>query len=376
MRPAQRPTQRPAAPPPVPSASVRLARAWAHHPVIALARHKKRIVFYRQFHSLLRAGVALPVAFAELSKYAPDDAFAVALRTVSHEVQAGATLAEAMRGHTGLFDDVNVELIAFAEEAGKLDPVLTALIAHLEEVQQLRWRVVMMSLWPLYLAGAFVFVGPLLTVAQSVKSAGDVGSSYLGGLVGNLAVVGSIVGLVFFAPLLLAAFALELPWDRFKRRAPLVAGVVRNLYASRLVMTLGLGLDAGLEVMRVLEVAVRATGSPSLLAALPGVTAHLRGGGTLTDALGTLGLLDRSALGALAVAERTGDYSTTLDRLAKELQASSVRAMVVLVVALVVLVAGTLLVKIVVAMLGTLFGPVKSYYDAVGSGDVDKLGGP
>lgn len=359
-----------------PTPTERLTRAWTRHPVVAFARHKKQLAFYRQFHALLRAGVALPVAFAELSKYAPDDALARGLRVVSSDVQAGTTLAQAMSKHSALFDDANVELIAFAEEAGKLEPVLTALIAHLEEVQRLRWRAVIMSLWPMYLAVAFVFVGPLLTAAQTVKIADDVGRVYLSGLISNLTMAVLSLGGLFGAPLLLALFDLALPWDRFKRRVPLVSGAVRDLYASRLVMGLGLGIDAGLEVMRALKVAVKSTGSPSLEAALPAAEAHIRGGGTLTDAIDALGLLDRASLGTLAVAERTGTIAETLERLAKDLQESALRATKLLIVVMLGLVAGVLLIKIVGSLVGTLFGPVKKLYDAAGTGNLDSLGGP
>lgn len=357
-------------------AAERLARAWTRHPVVSFLRHKKQLAFYRQFHSLLRAGVGLPVAFAELSKYAPSDALAKGLRTVSRDVQQGATLGEAFARHAALLEDANVELITFAEEAGKLDQVLATLIHHLEQVHQLRWRAVIMSIWPAYLAAAFIFVGPLLGAAQSVKSADDVGRVYFAGLAGNLSWAALLLGLVFGGPLVLAVLDLALPWDRLKRRAPLVSLPTRDLYASRMVLGLGLGIDAGLEVVRAVRVAVRATGSPSLEASLPDAEALIRRGGTLTEAIESLGLLDRSALGTLAVAERTGTIDETLARLAKELQESSLRAMKLLVFAVIAGVAGVLLLKMAGSLLGALFGPVKTMYDAAGSGNLDALGGP
>ena len=45
-------------------ASERVARAWARHPLVAMARHRKRLTFYVGFHSMLKAGVPLSIAFA------------------------------------------------------------------------------------------------------------------------------------------------------------------------------------------------------------------------------------------------------------------------------------------------------------------------
>jgi hypothetical protein len=57
--------------------------------------------------------------------------------------------------------------------------------------------------------------------------------------------------------------------------------------------------------------------------------------------------------------------------MSRELQESAMRATRLLMVLLIAAVAGVVLVKIVVAMLGVLLGPVKTLYDAAGSGKLD-----
>ncbi len=353
--------------------SGRFAKTWGRHPLVSFSKHRRQITFYRQFHALLRAGVPLPTAFAELSKYAPDPALERALQVVAKDIREGSTFAGALGRHSALFDDANVELIAFAEEAGTLDTVMRSMIEHLEQVNRMRWRAVMMSIWPMYLAGAFIFVGPLLGVAQRMTSTSSVGAIYLSGLVRNLLLAGSVVGALFAFPFVVTLLNAELPWDRLKRAAPIVSKATRELYASRLLLGLGLGLGAGLEVVKTLRVAVMATSSPSLIDQLPRAEAKLRGGGTLTEAIESLGLLDRSTLGTLAVAERTGTISESLAKQSQELQESSLRAVKVLIIVALAIVAGVLLVAIVSSMVGTLFGPVKTLYDAAGSGNLDNL---
>ena len=183
-----------------------------------------------------------------------------------------------------------------------------------------------------------------------------------------------MLGLVLGTPFLVAALDLEAAWDRLRRKLPLIGAPMRQLAASRLVLGLSLATASGMEAMRSLRLAVKATSSPSLIAELPAVEAKLRGGSTLTEALGVLNLFDRSSLGALSVAETTGTLDETLERMSRELQASSLRATRALILIVTVLVAGALLVKLVGGILGTLLGPVKAYYDAAGSGDLG--GGP
>lgn len=349
----------------------RLRRAWLRHPLVAFLRHRKVITFYRQLHDLVRAGIAMPTAFAQLQQFAPDAAMARGLAAVARDVRGGQTLGDALRQHGALFDDANVELLAFAEEAGRLEPVAATIIGHLEQVQRQRWEALFGALWPLYLAAGLVFVGPLLGAAQSVSSAGGLGGAYLAGLASSLGTAAAVVAFVLGAPLLLAAFGLEVSCDRLLRRLPVVSAPMRRLAASRLVLGLGLATASGMEAMRALRLAAKATARPSVLEDLPRAEAKVRAGGTLTEAVAEFRLLDQPTLGRLAIAETTGTLDSTLEALGRELQVSSVRALRLLILLAAATVALALLVKIVLGLLAVIFGPIKTLYDAAGSGKLD-----
>lgn len=339
----------------------RLSRAWLTHPLVQFVHQRRLIIFYQQLHTLVRAGIALPTAFSQLTEYAPDATMAKGLAAVARDVRGGQTLGEALQRHGALFDDANVELLAFAEEAGKLDPVLASIVGHLEQVQKQRWQAALGAIYPLYLLAGFIFVGPLLGVGAGMAAGGSIGSLYLSGLASNLVGAGLIAAAVLGFPLLIGALDLGTPWDRFKRSLPLVSAPLRSLSASRFVMALGLANGSGLEVVKGLRLAARATASPSILAALPAAEARLRGGSHLTEAVAVLGLLDKAELGMLSVAETTGTIDEALERLGRDLQARSLRATRVLVVVVTALVTALLLAKMVMGMLGALMG-VKSYY--------------
>lgn len=351
----------------------RLGRAWYRHPVVSFFRHRRIFTFYQQLHALIRAGVPLPTGFAQLKQYAPDDAMATGLGRVAAAVQSGSTLGDAMRSNSALFDDANVELLAFAEEAGRLEPVAAALLVHLERVQAQRWKAIMGALWPLYLVGAAVFVGPLLEASQQMTSAtSSIGGLYMSNLGRSLGTAALVLGSVLGGPFLIAALDVEVQWDRFKRKLPLLGAPMRQLAASRFVLGLGLSMSSGVEVMRALRISAKATVSPSIVADLPLAEARVRAGGTLVEAVGVLDVIDRTSLGTLAVAETTGTLDTTLERMSKELEEASLRAMRFLAIAVTVVIAALMLIKIVAGMLGTLFGPVKKFYDAAGSGSIER----
>ncbi len=329
-------------------------------------RLRKQEVFYRQFHSMVKAGIALPTAFVQLRAFAPDDAFAEGLKQVARLVASGKTLAQALESQPTLFDLDQTLLLGTAEQTGSLERVLAALAHHLEELRRLRWKAFISSIWPAYLLGLAVFLAPLLRVTSAVNTQSDVVSAYLGGLLPGLTMLFTALVVIVFFPVAVALFRAELPWDRFVLRLPGVGGALRSLAASRALLTLGLSLSAGLEVATALRVAVVSTGRPSLQQRAEEAVQRVRSGSSLFEALSSLGFLDRFTLGQLGVAEQTGTLDATLTRLAPEVHEQTIRAIRVLTLVVVGVIAFVALLNIVGSLLGTIFGPIKAYYDLAG----------
>jgi type II secretory pathway component PulF len=326
-------------------------------------------VFFRQFHSLVRAGIALPTAFVQLRSFAPDKAFAVGLSKVAKLVASGQSFGDALKSQPTLFEADQLELLAAAESSGSLEAVLSALANHLEEIRRLRWKAFVSSIWPAYLLAMVIFLGPLVRVGGSgVKSVSDIGAAYVKGLIpGLMTVVGVVAGIVVF-PVLVAALKAETAWDGFVLRVPGIGSALRSLAASRALLTLGLSLSAGLEVALAVRVAIVSTSRPSLVSQAEKTVAVIRGGGTLFEALAGLDLFDRQTLGQLGIAEQTGTLEKTLKRLAPEVHESTIRAVRFLVMMVVGIVAAAALFVLVSTLLGALLGPIKSYYDLAGNG--------
>lgn len=299
----------------------RVARAWARHPFVALARHRKRLTFYQGLHSLLRAGVPLNVAFTDLSRGAAQDAFRRAIAEVRVSVERGSGLAEAMRRHPKWFEPQAVELLAVSEASGTLEKALESIIAWMEESQRLRWRTLSLCLYPAYLVGAFLIGGAFLEGAGSALAAGSadgvgaaIGQSFLGKLL-NLALLGLSA---FAAPLVLAALSLEGAWERVRMHIPLLGRFHREVRAGRFCQVLGWSLGAGLDAGRGLQMALEAAGSQTLRGRSGQCLQRLQQGASLTDVVEELGVVEGESLRRIATGERTGHLEPTLRQLAGE----------------------------------------------------------
>ena len=341
----------------------RVARAWASHPLVAFRRHRERIVFWRQLESVIRSGLPLPAALREMARLAPPRV-ARSLTRVAGDIERGKGLAEALTRHPEVFDETMVALLAAGEQAGTLQSIVGRIANGLEADQKRRWRTVLASLWPAYLAGTLVFVGPLLGLAGAIRDGAHLVALpgiYLYGLFLNLAFLLGTAALFLGFPLVVAALDQEAAWERVKLRLPGFGPLARDRYAARLLLALGAAVSAGLPVARALRLAARASGSAVVGGQVEEAVRSIEAGGTLADAVAVLGVLDRGALGALTIAERTGELDATLQRLADECDESATRRARLVMIAVLVIVVVVLLGLMLRSVLGVVFGPIWEY---------------
>lgn len=342
--------------------------AWRRNRLSVWFRAGRLEVVFRQLEALVRSGAALPTAFVQLRQYAPDDAFSEAASRVAKRIAAGGTLGEALRDEPDLFEPAHVELISAGESSGTLDVILKALAEHLATTRKLRFRALLQGLWPAYLLSIALVLGPFVGLASGAAGSNTLVGAYFSSAVPGFVLAGLAVAAIIFGPVAVHVLRVESQWDRFVLQLPGIGGALKSLAASRALLTLGLAQGAGLDVARSLRASLAATGHVTYASRAEQAVQLVRSGGTLAAALQSVALFDRSVLGQLAIAEQTGTIDTTLKRLAPELMESTVRAVRVLIIVVVGLVAAFALLTIVRSLMGAIFGPIKAYYDLAGTG--------
>ncbi len=335
------------------TASARVRRAWALHPLVGMVRHKRRLTFYQGLHTMLRAGIPLNIAFSDLSRGAATDPFQRAVAEVAKEVAAGAGLAQAMRRHPVWFEPWIVEAMEAAEVSGTLDQALARIIQGLEDTQRLRRRTLSLCIYPAYLLVAFIVGGSALDGARGVMSAGS--QSVLGGELAHaffirILQVTSIGLAIAGAPLAIAALGFEERWAQLRLKLPLLGGFHRQLQASRFCQVLGSSMGAGLEVARSLRMALTSTQNPALQARTEQAVQQIQGGATLTDTVEALGVLEGESLRRIAIGERTGNLEPMLHQLSREHSEAGMRKLQTLVFALIAVMAVILFVSSVASI--------------------------
>src|SRR5437868_11911757 len=109
---------------------------------------KEIAIFFRQFSVMIDAGLPLVQCLEILAANQENVTFQKCLTTVRTTVEGGATLANAMRQHTKIFDDLTTNMIEAGETGGILDVILQRLATYVGKAVKLKAAVRSAMVYP------------------------------------------------------------------------------------------------------------------------------------------------------------------------------------------------------------------------------------
>src|SRR5690242_9164649 len=109
---------------------------------------KELAVFTRQFSVMIDAGLPLVQCLEILSSQQENKAFARMLAGVRGSVEAGSSLANALRQHPKGFDDLYTNMVEAGESGGILDTILQRLSTYIEKAVKLKRSVQSAMIYP------------------------------------------------------------------------------------------------------------------------------------------------------------------------------------------------------------------------------------
>ncbi len=279
-------------------------------------------VFFRQLHSLTKAGFPIGQACRQLERTAPRGLRGVT-REMAAAAEAGRPVSSVMEKHRALFYPWHIGLISAAEAGGFLPEALDQIASGYEA----EWETRSATLWPLVLYTCLAVPGIIITIpaikllSAPIPEQGWTPQSEVQMLLYYFRTI-SLPILLGLAAAAIVWFILGgAPWfqawqQRMVVRLPLVGRVARGAALERYLSSLALLLRAGVSVGEAAEHAAMAAGNAALTPRLLAVVPSLRAGVTLTSALTGARLLDEDTLSMLATGETAGELPEMLSRAA------------------------------------------------------------
>ncbi|MFQ5582935.1 MAG: type II secretion system F family protein, partial [Calditrichia bacterium] len=117
---------------------------------------KHVLLFTMQLHTLLKAGISIVHSLNVIKEQNADPLFNYVLEDISHKVQQGNSLSEALGYYPKIFPSIFVNSIKVGELSGTLEEALVNLYQYIEEDDRMRKEVKKALRYPLIVLLAMI----------------------------------------------------------------------------------------------------------------------------------------------------------------------------------------------------------------------------
>jgi MSHA biogenesis protein MshG len=285
------------------------------------------LMFSRQMHTLMKAGVPILRALQGLEESSTHDSMRRLLAELRSALDSGVELSQAMARHPQVFDRFYVSMVRVGEGTGQLTETFDALHEHLdfqrfmsEQVRSaLRYpkfvlmaMVVALAIINLYVIPAFAKVFASVKAELPLATKLLLGSSRFA-----LAAWPALLGGGFVAWLAtraaLARPAGRLAWDRWKLHLPVAGKVLRKSALARSCRSLAMVLRSGVPVLEGLALAAAVSENAHIERAVLGMRQSVERGDTVLAAARKAGIFTPIVLQMVMVGEESGTLDAMLE---------------------------------------------------------------
>ena len=326
----------------------------------------------RQMATLLGAGLALDDALNTVNEQADQPLLASTFAKIREQVVQGGTLHQALAAHRHIFPDLFINMIQVGEDSGTLDQTLHRLADFLENQARMRSRIQAALAYPLLmtLVGSgvlvflFAFVIPkITTMLIELEQALPWPTLVLITLTDFLASWWWLLGLL----LIVSLVALKryrgtekgrLRIDALSLKAPLAGRLLLLIATARFARTLGTLLESGVPLLRALDISRNLLTNRVLNEAVEVSTRQVQEGGSLAASLKQTAVFPPMLAQVTAAGEKSGQLEAMLFRVADTYEHQTdlaITSMLALLEPLMILVMGTLVGFVVLAILLPIF---------------------
>ena len=341
--------------------------------------NKDIVIFTRQFSTMIDAGLPLVQGLNILADQAENPTFRGILKQLTRDVEGGSTLAEAMKKHPKVFDDLFVNLIAAGEVGGILDTILQRLAIFIEKAEDLKskikgaltYPIVVIAIAIIVIAVILIFVIPVFQdMFASFGQALPVPTQVVVKLSEILKskahiILGVIIALVIIYKQYSKSKSGRRSIDSLSLKLPIFGNLLKKTAVARFTRTLGTMMSSGVPILDSLEIVAKTAGNVIIEEIILEVRGAIAEGQTIAEPLSENDVFPGMVIQMIAVGEATGALDTMLNKIAdfydKEVDAA-VDALTSMLEPLLMLFLGGSIGGIVVAM----YLPIFSMAGAVG----------
>lgn len=333
---------------------------------------REMAIFTRQFSTMIDAGLPLVQCLNILADQSESKTLRAVTANVARQVEAGATLAESLRRHPRIFDDLFTNLVQVGEAGGILDVVLQRLSVYIEKAAALKRKVKAAMVYPSTIIGvAFLIVIFMLTFviptfATMFKNLGaDLPlptqivlwmSDFVRGYI--IFIILGVMGAVYLLRRYYRTENGKSTIDALLLKLPVFGTLIRKVAVARFTRTFGTLVSSGVPILEGLRITARTAGNKVVEKAVMQCRAAVTAGKTLAEPLKASGVFPPMVTQMIAVGEQTGALDAMLNKIADfydDEVDTAVGALTALLEPLMIVILGVIIGGLVVAMYLPIF---------------------
>ena len=287
--------------------------------------------FTTQLAVMVRAGISLRVAIDGISKHVENDKLKVILTSIREDLEAGCTFSDAIAKYPKLFSPLYVNMVRASELSGSFGHMLDRIAKIITRQIETKKLIIGASIYPCVIGGlatvvtiflltfvlprfAMVFEGKEEILPWTTKFLMDLSAW----MVVYWWTVPIAIACIVACLVLVAKTERGLCFlDKLKLKFPIVRKMLRALYITRSLQTLGELVNAGVPMVNALEVTGNISGNRNYLALWSNVSDGVKEGRRINEVLDGTKLLPMPVVQMIAAGEESGKLGDVLEEISE-----------------------------------------------------------
>jgi type IV pilus assembly protein PilC len=287
-------------------------------------------IFTRQFSVMIDAGLPLVQCLEILASQQENKTFKRALIQIRQDVESGSNLADSMRKHPKIFNDLFTNMVAAGEAGGILDTILQRLSQYIEKSVKLNSQVKSAMIYPVAVISiACIVVAVILWKVIPVFAALFKGlgaelpmptqiviwlSNFIGDYWWLIGIVGA--GTVYSLRRYHDTYKGKRVLDGIILKMPILGLLMRKIAVARFCRTLATLTSSGVPILDGLQITARTAGNSIIEDAIMATRKSVEEGKTISEPLADTDVFPSMVVQMIAVGEQTGALDTMLSKIA------------------------------------------------------------
>ncbi len=295
---------------------------------------KEKAYFFHLLAVMVDAGIPVLQALKVLSSKTENRRFQRIINTLAYSTERGNTLSDSMARFPDVFTDAEIGVVKAGEAAGNLDKMLFRLSDQTERINELQIKLFTASVYPIIVITVLIIVSiimivgvvPILTdlLVQGGLETKDfpfatrllIGTSdFLRGywwtiILGVLAIYG-------IYKVYKSTEAGNFQIDFTKLKIPVIGSLIRKVLVMRFISMLGILMEAGLPVIRTLQITAHLMNSAPYELKILEVVKKVQAGEKISDNLMDAPFLfPETVTQMISIGEKTASIGTISEKIA------------------------------------------------------------